>query len=441
MKKSTLFCLFVLSVVGLLAGCGGFTGTKTATITGTVLDIDNNPVRDARVWTIDSETRTSSSGAYVLSSNRAGELKVTCEVVKDGVTYRGSNWALNSDNEQTQNVNIVVGRKSTNGKVHGIVRDRDGFVLENVAVWAYNGAGSAKRDFTNSNGEYELEDMPANLTYEISAVARTYRSDSENITIGNNANVNLDFVLGNPGVPGFNPPTNLDAVTWVSPKDAGRGVSPDDAYDVIKGLYDPRYKQDLKQQKPSTRAPQRALYDDRIVETDLFWDIVQHQDLLGYGIYRAPGVTNFVNPYDFMPDPLSSYYVDIGPNVSSTYSYGVTALATLYPDLPNTESGLSNIVSVETLDLLDLNTVLFGPLRFRWFAGSGADEYYIFLFDSFPNYGVEPVWDNLADPAFGTSYTYSGPPLISNRTYYFLVLGVANGGSSRTISRIGSFQT
>jgi hypothetical protein len=152
-------------------------------------------------------------------------------------------------------------------------------------------------------------------------------------------------------------------------------------------------------------------------------------------------VTTNVNAYDFMPDPLSSYYVDIGPNSDSFYSYAVSALATLYPDLPNTESELSNVVSVETLDLLELNSIQTSPLTFRWQAGSGADEFYIFLFEDYPSINEDPVWDNLDDPAFGTSYTYFGPPLISNRTYYYLVLGTANGSASRTISRIGSFQT
>jgi hypothetical protein len=279
------------------------------------------------------------------------------------------------------------------------------------------------------------------VTYEVSAVARTYRSDSVTVILDDDENLEIDFLLSNPGIPDFDPPTGLDAVTWVSPTDAGRGMPGEDPYDYVKGLFDPRYKKGLKQQEPSGRAPGRAIYDDKIVETDLFWDIVEHPDLLGYGIYRANGVTQFVNEYDFMPDPLSSYYVDIGPNVNSTYSYGVTALATLFPDEPNTESGLSNIVAVDTLDLLELNSLLFSPLTFRWFGGSGADEYFIFLFDSFPSIGVEPVWDNLDDPAFGTSYTYTGPGLIPNRTYYYLVLGTANGSTSRTISRIGSFQT
>lgn len=438
MKKSALFALVSLAILG---GCGGFTGSKTSTITGTVLDIDNNPVRDARVWTIDSETRTSTAGTYQLTSNRHGELKVTAEIVKSGVTYRGSNWALNFDNEQTQNVNIVVGPKATNGKIVGVVKDRDGFVLENVPVYAFNGAGSASRDFTNSLGEYVLEDVLANVTYTVSASARTYRSDTENVVLNPSETRTVNFILGNPGIPGFDPPENLDAVTWVSHPDANR--SPQENNDVIKnlkGLFDPRFKSSLALPK-GTKLPARGIDPNRLVETDLFWDAIFHDDLLGYGIYRSPGVTTTLSPYDFMSDPLSAYYVDIGPNPSSTYSYGVTALATLYPDFNNTESDLSNVVTARTLDLLDLISPTFSPLTFRWLSGSGATEFYVFLFDRYPGIGVDQIWDNLGSPAFGTSQQYTGPSLAPNRTYYFLVLGTANGQSSRTISQIGSFQT
>ncbi len=438
MKKSALFSLLSLAFV---AGCGGFTGPKTANITGSVLDIDFNPVREARVWTIDSETRSSTAGTYQLTSNRPGELKVTAEIVKDGVTYRGSNWALNFDNETTQNVNIIVGPKHTNGKIVGVVRDRDGFLLENVPVYAFNGSGSASRDFTNSLGQYVLEDVIAGVEYTISASARTYRSDTEVVVLDPAETRTINFILGNPGIPGFDPPTNLDAVTWVSHPEALR--SPGGAEDPVKNIkriFDPRFASPLAPPK-NNKLQTRGIDPDRLVETDLFWDPIGHDDLLGYGIYRSPGVTTVMNPYDFMSDPLASYYVDLGPNPNSTYSYAVTALATLYPDFNNTESDFSNVVNARTLDLLDLISPTFSPLTFRWLSGSGASEYYVFLFDRFPGIGVDPIWDNQSDPAFGTSYQYDGPGLAPNRTYYFLVLGTANAGSSRTISRIGSFQT
>lgn len=418
----------------VLVSCGGFVGPKTSTITGTVLDIDNNPVIGAKVWTADTTTVTSTSGAYVLTANRAGETRVRAEIIKDGVKYIGTNWALDFENEQSQSVNIIVGPESSAGTIIGTVRDRDGFLLENVAVYAYNGAGSSVRTFTDTNGDYVLDDMLANVAYTVSASARTYRNDTDGVILSDSEIRTLNLILGNPASTEFNPPTNLDVVTWVSPTDPTRSVSTgDDAYSKFKKLYDPRYVA-----KPTLQT--RALRSDLIVESDLYWDEIAHADLLGFHIYRGNGVTSSLNYLDYLAEPNTSYFVDIGPNVGSIYSYGVTALATLYPEYPTSESELSNIVTAETLDKLDLLSPNFGPLTFRWLSGSGAEQYYVFLYDEFPGVAATWIWDNLSDPVSGTSLTYTGPSLEPGRTYYYLVLGTANGGSSRTISQVGSFQ-
>ncbi len=421
-------------VAAMLSGCGGYVGPKTATITGTVLDVDNNAVIGARVWTVDASTVSSTSGAYQISFNRHGEVKVRGEIVKNGVTYTGVNYALNFDNEQTQNVNIVVGPASSKAKIVGTVRDRDGFLLENVAVYAYNGAGSSSRTFTNTLGNYVLEDLLSNVSYTVSASARTYRNDTDGVVLAAGETRNLNLILGNPASTEFNAPANLEVVTWVSPTDPTRSTTTgDDAYTKFKKLYEPRYN-------TSATLQTRALRGDLIVESDLFWDEITHADLLGFNIYRGNGVTVNLSFLDYLAEPHTAYFVDIGPNVATTYSYGVTALATLYPEYPTSESDVSNIVNAETLDRLDLLSVNFDPLTFRWWAGSGAEQYFVFLYDEFPGVAANWIWDNLASPVAGTSLTYAGPSLEAGRTYYYLVLGTANGGSSRTISQVGSFQ-
>lgn len=432
--RTSVFMPLLPLTISVLAGCGGYVGPKTATVTGTVLDVDNNPVIGARVYTVDSSTYSSTSGAYVLTFNRHGEVKVRAELIKNGVTYTGVNWALNFDNEQTQNINIVVGPVSTKAKIVGTVRDRDGFLLENVPVYAYSGAGSSQRTFTNSEGAYVLEDLLSSVAYTVSASARTYRNDTDGVVLSSGESRTLNLVLGNPANTAFNAPTNLEVVTWVSPTDPTRSASgTDDVFSKFKKSFDPRYKEGAAIQT-------RALRDDLIVESDLFWDEITHSDLLGFNLYRGNGATSSLSYLDFLAEPVAAYYVDIGPNVMSTYSYGVTALATVYPDTSTSESDLSNIVTAETLDRLDLLTVNFAPLTFRWLAGSGAEEYYVFLYDEFPGVAATWIWDNLSSPTSSTLLTYTGPSLQPGRTYYYLVLGTANGGSSRTISQVGSFQ-
>ena len=145
MRKNAVVLASWSALALILAGCGGFTGPRTSTITGTVLDVDGVQVTGARVWTLDSSTTTSTSGAYVLERSRAGEVKITAEITRNGVLYRGLNHALNFENEQSQNLNIVVGAVSEAAKLVGTVRDREGFLLENVSVWAFNEIGSCIR--------------------------------------------------------------------------------------------------------------------------------------------------------------------------------------------------------------------------------------------------------------------------------------------------------
>ena len=134
-------------------------------------------------------------------------------------------------------------------------------------------------------------------------------------------------------------------------------------------------------------------------------------------------------------------YIDADADLQEfeTWSYEITALNTNYPDTGNSESDPSNIVTVQTLSDLFLNSLLQSPLTFRWQSGSGAEEYIVYLFDEFPGIGVDPIWDNSASPTTNTQLTYTGPSLQSGHRYFYLVLGLANGQGSRTISVVDDF--
>ncbi|QYK52512.1 MAG: carboxypeptidase regulatory-like domain-containing protein [Fimbriimonadaceae bacterium] len=415
----------------LLAGCGGLTGPRTSTVTGTVIDWDFNPMRDARVTAAGKTTYTTSTGSYTLEDLPDGDVEVLAEATVNGTRYYGRTTIFNIENTQQNNVNILVAPENQRATLTGTVRDREGYLLQGASVFAWSGVGSSTRAVTDENGRYTMRDLPANTGLDVSATGRGYRSDQTGVTLSVNQTRTLDFILDNPGLPGLNPPSNINAVTWVTHPTANRGPEEEAAYETVKALFDPKHKK-------ATNTT-RVIRTDMSVETELYWDLVQFPDLLGFNIYRGVGSTGSVSPLDLSFDPLSNYYVDIGLNPQSTYSYAVSTVATLYPDYNNTESTLSSRVVVQTLNLLNLNNVTFGP-TFNWQSGSGAVDFYIYVFDEYPTGSANVnhlVYSSNA--VGGTSWTYSGPVLQSGRTYYYLIVGTANGLSSRTISQVGTF--
>ncbi|MBS1724006.1 MAG: carboxypeptidase regulatory-like domain-containing protein [Armatimonadetes bacterium] len=424
----------LLALTGVLViGCGGESVSKTSSILGTVLDIDNNPVRDALVTTRFGSTRTSPTGAYTLPAQGNGAVEVTASLSRNGVQYRGRATAFDYVNERTQSVNIIVGPVNELGSISGNVQDRFGNALQDASVFAYNGAGSSVRVFSDENGDYQFRDLVGGVTYTVLAGGQGFRSDSTQIILGTSDSRTANFVLDDPGLPNLQPPQNVFATSWVSPSDATR-LPKGSPYDAIKKLIDPKYK-GHKQGKAS-RAPSGMQ-----VEVDLEWDEQRFPDLLGYGIYRAASSNGALTGVDFLPEPLAAFYVDMDVQPNTTYSHCLTTISAAFPDFPDqTESDLSTRVVSQTLDKLNLSNPTLNPLTFRWQSGSGADSFVVFVFDEFPGIGVDSIWNNSGNRATGTSATYTGPPLTAGQTYYYVVVGLANNDDSRTISQIASFK-
>ncbi len=427
MKPLPLLLLLVLGVVG----CGGETVQKTSTVTGTVLDADNQPVRGATVSSRFGSAQTSTTGAYVLTRQGDGEVELVAEVRRNGVLYRGRTSVLNAVNETTASANIVVAPESELATLSGVVRDRQGFTLQRASVFAYFGAGSSQRTFTDERGRYTLRDLVAGVDYALSAGGAGLSADQTVVRLRAGERRSLDFTVDDGGLPFLQPPTGLSVVTWVSPN-AGSRRPDGDPYEAVKRLMDPR-----RSVRDGRRDGTRQPTDPWLVEANLQWNEQRFEDLLGWGVYRAAGTDGVLNGIDFLPEPLAAYYVDLSLRPSSTYSYAVSTIGTLYPDLPNqTESRLSDRVVARTLNpLLPVE----GPFdgAFRWEPGSGAGEFIVFLFDEFPGVGVQALWSNSAR-ATGTSVVYDGPLLTRGRTYYWLVVGLANSDESRTISRVAT---
>jgi len=421
-----LFALFI-------AGCGGYEGPKSTTITGTVLDIDNQPVRGAKVWTPDQTTYTTEAGSYVMAKNREGEVEIRAEIKKDGITYKGRTFTLGTVNQQVNNANIIVAADTDLASSEGYVYDREGFPLQHASIFAYSGAGSSQRAFTDSDGYYKLDDLVSNISYQMSAGGPGYRSDQDTVTLAKGELRRLDFIVSNAGTPTLHPPQNIFASSWVS-HSSSRGGAASPSIDFVKTLLEKRKSHATQDGKVVASKQTRAI-TGTTVEVDLEWNENQFPDLLGYGVYRANSSGGTLVGVDFVPEPLAAFYVDLGLNPLVTYSYALTTLSAWYPDTPETtESALSDRVVVSTLDLLDANVSVSNNPTFGWSTTSGAE---------LPSIGVSSIWSS--SYSTGSSLVYGGPQLLTGHRYYYFVVGVANYDSnegtytSRTISQLQSF--
>jgi hypothetical protein len=434
-----LRCIFYSAALLALVGCGGGGnkgGGQTAEVTGIVTDFNGNVVRGARVWINQfGETDSNSSGAYVLDGITQGEFKVRAEIVRDGIRYQGENTVRVFEGIREKSVNITVIRESQIARVFGTVVDNQGFLVENARVFAIapndGGVYSSSFEITNNDGEYDLDALLGGVDYKIVASGIGYNSDVDVVNVPEGGSEELLLVLKNATDPLLVAPTGLSGVAWTSPSEVTRSPQLANSIANIKRIFDPRTPK---------RKVTRETINGNWIETDLFWDAYPDSDAhIGFGIFRRFGSSgSFGDPY-FLWDPQAETFIDGDSDLQEfeTWEYQIRALNTNYDLTNNSESDPSNTVSVETLGDLFLQSVLQGPLRFRWETGSGAEEFIVYLFDEYPGIDVDPVWQSAR--VTGTQTTYNGSALQSGHRYYYLVLGLANSDTSRTITQVDSF--
>ena len=427
-------CIPLLALVGvgvLLSGCNTGSGRPPGQVSGVVTDINGGVVRDAKVWIGTRETRSNSSGSYVLERIGENTHTIRAEAMQDGLRFVGQNVVQIFAQERSKSVNIAVARDTQLASLRGTVRDRSGNRLVGAKIFAFGNALSSAMAITDSNGDYEMNWMQAGLTYELTASGSGYNSDFSTVNLAAGEQRTVDFTL-DPGTnPAFGAPQNLAASIWTSPYETTRSPSANAALEAIKREFDPR--------RPAATQSRTSAGGNHI-ETDLYWDPISHEALLGFGVYRGTSELGPVAAIDFLRDPLAAFFADLDDNLveNRAYYYEVTALTTRYPDLAGSESPPSNRYGVLALGDLDLLSVGFGP-RFQWIHANGATSYIVYLYDRYPGLDVTSIWNNGGTRTSSNFLDYTGPGLQLGRRYYYLVLGLANNDDSRTISRVGEF--
>ncbi len=421
-----------------MSGCGGAGGGTfvPGEVSGVVSDSDGGTVRDALVFEGDVETFSNSGGIYVLMDVAPGQRVIRAELTKNGIDYSGQNVTTVFEGERSKNVNIAVVRTDRQARIHGTVRDGFGNRISGARIFAFGNAFTSSIAITNSSGNYEIRGLASGVTYTVTASARRFNSDVDTALMSPGQNRELDFELSDESNATLPAPENLTALAWTSPFEATRSVNQASGIEAIKRMRDPRRAARMRSSRTTSLGNH--------VEVDLYWDPLPSQyytSLLGFGVYRSLSPVGLSSPIDFLRDPNALFFADIDDGLveGAVYYYEITALNTTYPDSGNSESLPSNRYGVETLGDMEALPASGLVPTFQWFPALGAEEYVVYLFDEFPGIGVTTFWSNEGNPAAGTSLTYSGPALTPGRRYYFVVLGLANGNTSLTISRIGDF--
>jgi hypothetical protein len=442
--------VFAFLCAVMLAGCGE--NGKVGIVSGTITDVDGNPVADAEVFAanaVNSRTRSLHNGTYYLTNVPDRFTIIRARAVINGVEYTGQNIAQVFENEQSKNVNIMIAPANRQGAVEGFVRDALGRGIEGARVFA-GGALSSALAVTDRRGFYRITGLPAGFEYPIVASAPDYENDKRTVSIVAGETALLSFTLNDSRNRPVQTPFNLSATAWTMPRvlTATRSAPRErDAYNAIRALFD---------DKPRLRrtVASRAV-GDYWIEIDLSWDYEEQLSLLGYGIYRGRTIDELNrNAIAFLRDPLADFFADLDPALQPnvTYFYEMVALNTDYlNDLPGTVSGRSNRVSARPFTPIAItrpfpNEIVDG-LIVQWTPVPNADYYLVLIYDRFPDYQVAPYFPtDLNNPgaakvlAPATSLVYTGPPLVSGRTYYAVVLAFTNDRSTRAISQIVPFQ-
>jgi hypothetical protein len=441
--KSLQWLFLVFAAIFVLVGCGGGSSGAKGEISGSIVDVDGNPVRGARVEANGRVTQSNSAGVYVLRDVEEGAWSVVASIIEDGVTYSGETVVEVFGEDRAKSVNIAVSNQADHAHLYGIVRDRFGNALQGAKVFGFllNEDGftlSSVMDITNGLGEYDLRRLVPGYTYIINGGGRGYGSDRDTVILDEDESRRFDITLGEATDPLLDAPDNLSAVAWTTPSMGNRSpAAAASLMNAIKQRIDTKFGTAQRVRRGTTRLSTQGNH----IEVDLYWDAptTNLSQLLGYGIYRATSANGSSVAIDFHRDPESIFYQDLDDALleDRNYYYEITALSNRYPDTGNSESDFSNRYGVRTLGDMNALPVTQGPITFRWEPAVGAEEYYVFLFAEEPQINVTEIWSNEVG-ATGTSVVYPGS-LISGKRYYYIVLGVANDNDSRTISPVESF--
>lgn len=470
MKKSReiiALIVFLITAAFMITGCGGGGGNSgTSSVSGTLSNIDRATVTGGTVWAYGNPGNTTTSlasGAYKLNGVKSGWQTMRASVFVNGVEWVGFTAAEVLNNTPTMNINIVLSPKTATTSIGGTVRDDNNNRVEGARVLfttrivypadqttSGDGAYGSIVAITDHSGNYLLEGVPVGVTGVISASKVGFRNREFQIdTVSNGDVVDFNLIPVSGTLKPFAP--TLDAIESYTMPDSvsvlSDGKSTSSAYKAIKSYVSARYKSAVPGK--SVLVKTQSTPAGSLMEVDLYFNAFKDndsRDIAGYGIYRTTSPSIPFSAIDFIRDPYANFYGDMGLELTplQNYYYAVTAVDVAFLDSNNnptvgSESDKSNTLSIKPIGQMTTSSPINNGYAssnptFKWTPLNGATKYRIIVFENFPTISETPVIDATLNG--GTSYTYTGLPLDSSKTYYWVILASDASGTAFSYSQI-----
>jgi len=397
---------------------------EVGTIQGSVTDLSNNPLPNARVIAV----------ARYPQDRPADEASVISKVA---ITDRNGEYVL-TDMPATISVNQV----------------KQDIIYDVIASFA--GASGQPRGFENQTKTATV--APGAVTF----VNFTLQSSTNELP---------------PVPPGWTDPGAIDVIAYTVPEVITTRAKAD-AYDAVKSCISEKSRKvvALRRRIAKRSPPLGTLIEDNVIWYYIwtsYFGIDVPNNLAGFTIYR--GTTPNLEKtdrfrLDFFRDPAIVTYADASRELSArvTYWYGVTSVSTSYLDAndrfnPLAESEMSAVASVTPLDQLrvflpaDGGEVSVTHAMFSWSPVFGARSYRVFIYDDYPV--VDSMFTPQGDPerpdhlpAWGqsavtadTSVIFSDPnfTLQPGHTYWWVAMAADDddfdAATAYAISELRSF--
>ena len=453
LKRFVIASLTAATLWGCGGGGGG--GRTPGDLTGTVTDVDGRVVPGATVAVGNNSTTSLSNGTFVLTGIKDGYVTVRAISDVNGVRWTGQNVVDLVGNYQNRSVNLILSQDSTQGSIGGSVIGPNGLGLVGCKIFIGGPFGSTLA-VTDSNGNYQSDHLTPGVTYTVTASLAGFNNDTKSVHVASNTVSAASFALAIGSATGAIPaPQNLTAQAWTVADYVSRGTQNNGGLLTwLKKTY--RTRAGLSNYQTSTKIDRkvatRGFPSGAVTEIDLFWTYKSYNNLFGYAINRAsnPSLLASSQANAILRDPLANAFFDVDPDITpnSPMYYTISALDTVqFPDSSTQTVGpRSNVASANPLSPITAFSPSQGGFAggnptFQWSSISGAAGYQIYVWDRFPSLldditlpvdqnAVAPIWPaNLNSPGSSFVYApaasgvYGGPPLISGRTYYWMVVG------------------